>query len=342
MKRIISSKTVLLLFVVAFSSLLFSTGGNAAEKTITLKLANQLAPVHFMSVVFDGWAKDLEKRTNGRVKVINFHAATLAPATQTYDAVSKGIADVANVLLGNTTGRFPLSEVLELPVGYPNSRIGTKVMNQFYQRFKPKELDQVKILWFHSQTPGWICMCKKPISKLEDLKGVKLRSYGGNVRFVRALGATPVAMPMPEVYEALSKGIIDGIGSAYEALESRRTGEFIKYVTENRLSSYSTSFVMMMNKRRWDSLPTDIQKIIDQMSEEYIKKSGEAWDLADQSGWKFVEKLGTKKIILSPEEEQKWIEKGQKPVFDDYVKRMKEKGLPGKEALKFVMDLVKR
>jgi TRAP-type C4-dicarboxylate transport system substrate-binding protein len=97
-----------------------------------------------------------------------------------------------------------------------------------------------------------------------------------------------------------------------------------------------------MNKRRWASLPADIQKTIDQMSREYIEKSGIAWDRADQSGWKFVEKRGAKKIILSQQEEQRWVEKGQKPTFDDYVKRMKAKDLPGDEALKFIMSSLKR
>lgn len=335
-------KAARFLFASALCSMLFLSHGITAEKTVTLKLANQFAPEHYMSLLFDEWGKDLEKRTNGRVKVINFHAATLAPAAQTYDAVAKGIADLANVLPGNTTGRFPLSEVLELPVGFPNSVTGSKIMNEFYHKFQPKEWNKVKILWWHSQGPGFVCMKNKPIYKLEDLKGIKTRTPSGNIPFYKALGGAPVSMPMPEVYEALSKGIVDGITGAYEALESRRTGEFIKYVTENRLTSYTSSFVLAMNKRRWDSLPADIQQIIDQMSKEYIEKSGIAWDRADQSGWKFVEKRGAKKIILSKEEEQRWIEKGQKPAFEDYIKRMKAKGLPGEEALKFVMSLLNR
>jgi len=342
MRKSIISKAVALLFAVVLCSSFLVPQGNCAEKPITLKLANQFAPEHYMSLVFDEWSKDLEKRTNGRVKVINFHAATLAPAAQTYDAVAKGIADLANVLPGNTTGRFPLSEVLELPVGFPNSVTGSRIMNEFYHKFQPKEWNQVKILWWHSQGPGFVCMKTKPVYKLEDLKGIKTRTPSGNIPFYKALGGSPVSMPMPEVYEALSKGIVDGITGAYEALESRRTGEHIKYVTENRLTSYTSSFVLAMNKRRWDSLPADIQKIIDQMSKEYIEKSGIAWDRADQSGWKFVEKRGAKKIVLPQEEEQRWIEKGQKAAFEDYTKRMKAKGLPGEEALKFVMGSLKR
>jgi TRAP-type transport system periplasmic protein len=340
MKKFPVFKGMLVLALFLFFTVI--SEGGAAEKTITLRLANQLAPEHFMSVLLDEWAKDLEKRASGRVKVTNYHAATLTTAAQTYDAVAKGVADIANVVPGNTAGRFPLTEALELPVGFPNSATGTRIMNQFYEKFRPKEWDQVKILWLHSQGPGFICTSKKPIYKLEDLKGIKLRAYGGVVGFVRDIGATPVAMPMPEVYEALSKGIVDGVTSSYEVLESRRTGELINYVTENRLSSYSAAFTMAMNKRKWDSLPADVQKIMDQMSIEYIEKSGKAWDAADQSGLRFMEKRSAKKIALSPEEEQKWIEKGQKPFVDDYVKRMKEKGLPGEEALTFVKASLKR
>jgi TRAP-type C4-dicarboxylate transport system substrate-binding protein len=331
-------KTLLLFSAVIFFFICFLSQGNAAEESVTLKLTNQLAPAHFISVTLDEWAKELEKRTNGRVKVKNFHGCILAPANQQYDAAVSGIADVCNHVLGNTTGRFPLSEVLDLPLGCPDSVTATRMANEYYEKFKPEEFNDLKALWLHSQAQCYVCMKDKPVTKLEDLKGLKIRTFGGTVKFMTALGGTPVAMPMPEVYEALSRGIVDGMMSSYEVLETRRIGEHIRHVTENKLSSYSSTFVVAMNKRKWESLPADLQKIIEEVSSEYAEKSGMAWDQSYISGKKFAEKQGAKCVPLSQEEDLRWIEKGAKPVFEDYVQKMKGKGLPGEETLKFALE----
>jgi len=213
--------------------------------------------------------------------------------------------------------------------------------NEYYRRFKPKEFDEIKVLWFHGQGPGFVCMRSKPVYKVEDLKGSKIRTFGGNVKFMSALGAAPVAMPMTEVYEALSRGMVDGLLSTYCSLENRQLGEYIKWVTEDKSTGYTATFIMAMNKRKWNALPPDVQKIIDALSEEYIAKLGSVWDQADLKARSYLAKLGGKCIVLSQEEERRWMEKGGKPVFDDYVQRMKQKGLPGQEALNFTLDFLK-
>ena len=180
----------------------------------------------------------------------------------------------------------------------------------------------------------------KPINKLEDLKGMKMRTYGPNAKLMSLLGGTPVAMPMTDVYDALSRGVADGLMCAYEATEGFRFGEELKYSTENFATSYSAVFAIVMNKNKWNSLPPDIQKIIDDMSPEYIEKYAAMWDDIEKSGKAYLIKRGNKIITLSKEEEAKWVAKAE-PIFDDYVKRMKEKGLPGDEALKFARDYLK-
>jgi TRAP-type C4-dicarboxylate transport system substrate-binding protein len=329
-----------LVLAMFLSVLIIPIQGYAQEKVITLKVANWFPVAHKQTPLLESWGKDLEKRTNGKVKVNYYPAGTLVPAPQSYDAVTKGISDVGNHVLGYTVGRFPLTEVLDLPLGYPNNTVPTKLANAFYDKFKPKEFNDVKVLWFHAQAPGIVHTKTKPITKLEDLKGMKMRTYGSNAKLMSLLGGTPVAMPMTDVYDALSRGVAEGLMCAYEATEGFRFGDQLKYSTENYATSYSAVFAIVMNKDKWNSLPPDIQKIIDTMSKEYIEKYAAMWDDIEISGKAYLVKRGNKINTLSKEEEAKWVEKAQ-PIFDDYVKKMKEKGLPGDEALKFARDYLK-
>ena len=332
------------LFAILFFAVLCvaATAGFAQDKVIPLKVTNWFPPTHQHHIVLADWAKDLEKRTNGRVKVTVYAAGTLVPAPQTYDAIVKGIADVGNHVLGYTMGRFPFSQVLDLPIGVPPGPAATKIANEMYNKFKPKEFDDVKILWFHGQPGGYLHTKTRPVAKLEDAKGLKIRCFGSNAKFVGLIGAAPVAMPMPEVYDALSKGVVDGLMSSYEALEGFRTGEHIKYSTENLSTAYSATFVVAMNKKKFESLPPDIQAIIDKMNPEYIERMGKLWTDIDVSGKNWLIKRGDKIITLSKEEEARWYEKGAKPLADEYIKEMKAKGMPGDEAVKFLLDSFKQ
>ncbi len=283
----------------------------------------------------------MARETKGRVKVKVFHNATLAAPVQQYDAVVKGIADVGNHVLGYTVNRFPLSEVLDLPLGIPNSIVATKMMNEYARKLKPKEFDDVKVLWFHGPGPGYLCTRNKPVQKTEDLKGLRIRTYGGNARFMQALGVVPVGMPMNEVYEALAGGTVDGLLSGIEALESFGTMDHIRYITRNSWTSYTVCMLLAMNKKVWNSLPPDIQKAIDDLSRDEEKRFGQAWDNADLAAGSFLERRSVKYLSLTKEEEQRWVEKGAQPVFEDYLKRMKEKNLPGNEALSMILDYLK-
>jgi len=313
----------------------------AADSTFTLRVTNFLPNQHFVSLAIDQWAKDVEKATKGRVRVKVYHNASLAASVQQYDAVMKDIADVGNHVLGYTVNRFPLSEVIDLPLGIPNGVVASRMMNEYYKKLKPKEFDEVKVLWFHGHGPGYVCTRNKPVLKIGDLKGLRIRTYGSNTRFMQALGVVPVGMTMAEVYEALSGGTVDGLLSSMESLKSYRTGEHVHYLTQNRWTSYTTCMLVAMNKKMWNSLPPDIQSTLDQLSQEQIEKFGKAWDDADGAGRSFLDEREVKRLPLTSEEEQRWVDKGAQPVFDDYVKRMKEKNLPGDEALKMVLDYLK-
>lgn len=312
----------------------------AAEKQITLKVANWLPMEYPQTILMGEFVKELNQRMNGKVKANYYPAGTLVPAVQHYEAVTKGICDIGHHVLGYTPGRFPLSEVIELPYAYKDPRVPTKMINAFYNKFKPKEFDDVKILWFHGHTPGRISTKGKPIEKLEDLKGLKMKTYGPTARIMQLLGGTPVAMPFTDAYDSLSRGVLDGLMADYGGLETYKLGDMIKYCLEDDAAAYSAVFVVIMNKDSFNALPPDVQKVLDQMSKEYENKHADMWEVIEKNGKDYMVKKGAKIMTLSKEEEARWTEKLQ-PMPEEYLTKMKGKGLPGEEALKFVRGFVK-
>jgi TRAP-type transport system periplasmic protein len=311
--------------------------GNAAE--IQLKYAGFTPATHQISVLADQWCKEVEKRTSGRVKVTYFPGATLTSATNTYDAVVKGIAHIGWSAMGYTRGKFPVSEVIDLPLGYQNGLIATKMANEYYKQFKPKEFNDVKMLYLHAHGPG-VFHTKKEVNKLEDLKGLKIRSHGLSAKIVEALGAIPVGMPMNEAYDALQRGVAEGIVTNVGTLSSMKIGEVVSHTIENYGSSYSTGFFVVMNKGKWSGLPADVQKTIEQINQEWIEKQGRLWDEMDQEGREFGTKRGIKFVKLTKQEDARWAEK-VKPLLNQYAKEMKEKQLPGDDVLKFCLNYLK-
>jgi TRAP-type transport system periplasmic protein len=325
-------------------SALFCMSGSVfaqAKKEIKLNYSNFFPAPHKNSILATEWAQEIEKRTNGQVKITMFHGGTLTPSDKCYDGVVKGLSDIGFSVLSYTLGRFPLTEVIDLPMGYKSGTAATKLVNAYYKKFNPKELSDTKVMYLHGHGPGILHTNKKPVKTLEELKGVKIRSTGTVAKIVTALGGTPVAMPMPETYDALSKGIADGVMGPVEALEGWKLGEVVKYTTQDYGAAYTIAFFIVMNKDKWNSLPPDVQKVIEQVNLEWIDKQGKLWDEIDVSGAEFSKKQGLQVIPLSKEEDAKWA-KAVEPMFADYVKRMKEKNLPGEEALKFCREELKK
>jgi TRAP-type C4-dicarboxylate transport system substrate-binding protein len=295
---------------------------------------------HKNTVVAGEWAKEVEKRTGGKVKITLFPGGTLTPASTCYDGVVKGISDLGMSVMGYTKGKFPLTEVIDLPLGYTNGTAATRLINQYYEKFKPKEFGEVKVMYLHAHGPG-ILHTKKTVANLEEVKGLRIRCTGTAAKVVSALGGTPVSLPMGETYDALNRGMVDGSMAPMESLEGWKWGEVVKSTTESYGSAYSTGFFVVMNMDKWNALPADLQKTIEKINQEWVDKTGKVWDDIDKSGREFSLKLGNKIVPLSREENQKWA-KAAIPVLDEYVKAMKEKGLPGEEALKFCLDFLKK
>ncbi len=311
----------------------------AQEKVIKLKYSNFFPPSHKNSILSEQWGKEIEKRTNGRVKVTYFAGNTLTPPTQTYDSVVKGIADVGQSLVGYSPGRFPLTEVLALPLGYSTGYQATKLANGFYNKFKPKEFDDTQVMYFHGHGPGMF-NTKKVISSLDDVKGLRIKANAENAAIVTAVGGAPVSLPITETYDGLQKGLIDGVLLPIEPIKGWKFYEMIKTIVENYGMTYTAPIFVVMNKDKWNSLPKDIQEIISQVNAEWIEKQGNQWNELDKEAKEFAIGKGIKIATATPEQQAQTVEK-MKPILSEYVANMKTKGLPGDEALKFSQDFIK-
>ncbi len=336
-------KTALASFVLCLTMIVFlclSSSAFAQAKPIELTYSIFFPAPHKNTVLATQWGEEIAKRTNGKVKVTMFPGGTLTPAAQCYDGVVKGLSDVGMSVLGYTRGKFPMSEVIDLPLGYKTGLAATKVANEFYSKFKPKEFDEVKVMYLHAHGPG-IVNTKTPVSNLAELKGMKIACHGLSAKIVEALGATPVAMPMPERYDAIQKGVAEGGVFPLEALKGWKLAEVVKSSTLNYGSAYTTGFFVVMNKDKWNSLPPDVQKVIEEVNKEWIEKTGKAWDEIDKEGEVVTKERGNKVVPLSKEEDEKWAKLVQ-PLLDGYVKDMKAKNLPGEEALQFCLETLKK
>ena len=330
--------TLVSMVAVACCGGIFLTSATAADKPIELTYACMFPPTHIQSILPETWCKEVEKRTNGRVKITYYPGQTLLKGAKIFGGVEDGIADIGTSVLGYSRGVFPAMEAIDLPMGYPNGTVATLVINDFYEKFKPKSFSKVQPMYFHAHGPG-VLHSKKPVHTLEDLRGMKIRSYGFNAAMTTALGGVPVAMTQADVYEALQKGVADATFGPSEVLKGWKQAEVIKATTLCTSIGYTAGFFVVMNKEKWDSLPKDIQKIIEEVNKEWVAKYGEAWSKSDQEGLEFSKSLGNEVIELSPEESARW-KKAVQPVIDDYIKDKTAKGLPAKEYVEFIQERI--
>lgn len=298
----------------AVLTLMLSCPAFAAEK---LTFSIFFPPTHAQAIAAEEFAREVEKRTDGQVKITTFPGGTLTKAPQVYDGVVTGITDMGNSVFAYTRGRFPVTAALDLPLGYPNGKVASQVADAFIREVDPAELQDVKVLYLHAHGPG-LLHTQKPVRNLEDLKGMKIRATGLSAKVVEALGAVPVAMPQPGTYEALQKGVVEGTLGPIEVLKGWKQGEVIDYTTEAFSIGYTTAMFVVMNRSTWEALPADVQQAIDEVSKEWVAIHGERWDEADQAGREYTRSLGNELISLSPEESARWRQ-AVEPVIAEYI-----------------------
>lgn len=301
---------------------------SGARKPVTkLTYSVFFPPTHVQAKLAVEWAEEVKKRTGGQVEVTVFSGGSLTKADQCYQGVVDGVSDIGMSAFAYTRGRFPLLEGLDLPVGYPDGVSATRLADALARKFMPSEAQDVKLLYVHAHGPG-VLATKKPVAKLDDLKGLKVRATGFCAKVVESLGGSPVSMPQGETYEALQKGVVDATFCPVETLKGWKQGEVISCLTDSRCIGYTTAFFVAMNKAKWAALPADVQKTLEAVCAEWVVKHGQAWNDADAEGLGFVKELKREIVPLAAAEQAAWVEKVA-PLLQDYASRAAQKGLPG-------------
>ena len=329
-------------FITALSiiSLVWTLSAGVVEAATSLTYSIFFPPSHGQAKAGEAWAKEIEKRTQGQVKITILAGGSLTPADQVYDGVLKGISDLGMSCFAYTRGRFPVMEVLDLPIGYPNGRVATAVANEYFRIFNPQELKGVKVLYLHAHGPG-LLHTTRPVATLDQLKGMKIRSTGLSAKVVSSLGAVPVAMPQGSTYESLQKGVVEGTFGPIEVLKGWKQAEVIKSTTDCPEIGYTTAMFVVMNLKKWNALPKHIQKVFEDVSGQWIDVHGKAWDDLDQEGRRYTLSLGNKIIPLSKQEGARW-KKAVRPMLNEYIKTTTAKGLPGQKAVTETERLIKK
>ncbi len=312
----------------------------AAAKPIELTYSSFFPATHGNSVAAQDWINEIEKRTNGRVKITLFPGGTLTPSDQCYDGVVKGLSDIGMTALAYTTGRFPLMEGLDLPMGYPNGTVATLVANDLFNKYQPAELADTHTLYLHAHGPG-LLHTKTPVTKLEDVKGLTIRCTGLAAKIVTALGGTPNGMPQGETVDALQKGIVQGTFAPIETLKTWKQAELIKSTTDTSFIGYTTTMWVGMNKEKWNSLPKDIQDIFTQVSQEWIARHGKVWDDVDVEGLAYTKSFNNQVVTLPPEEAARWVD-AVKGLPDAYIQKTGAANLPGEEFLADIRSAIQK
>jgi TRAP-type transport system periplasmic protein len=336
---VMKRKLFLGLFVVLLALIMYSRG-HAAE-AIKLSFSTFLPPVHPIAVLEGQLCDEVKKRTNGRVEISYHTSGTLTGPTQIYNGIIQGISDMGMSAVGYTMGRFPLSELITLPLGFPSAWVSSKVAGDFYEKFKPKEYDKLHVLYLDGIGPFVIQTVKKPVKTMEDLKGLKLRGPGVIGDTVRHLGATPVPLEMGDVYEALRRGVLDGILGPMEMLSDWKVGELEKYVTASWKVGNSHVWYLAMNKEKWNSLPPDVQKVFTEVAAEVKEKIFVSRNQSDIRGRDFLKSQGGQIIELSDAESDRWI-KAVQPMVASYKKELTTKGFATKEVDGYVSYIAER
>lgn len=312
----------------------------AAEKVFKLEFSSFVSPQNRGTKLMDEWCREVEKRTNGQIKITQHPGNTLTEQNQTYESVVDGIVDIGFSAISYNPGKFPQMEAIELPYGLKTATQISKLANDYYAKFQPKEFKDVKVLFFTAVAPGPF-HTKKPINKIEDLAGMKIRCPGGpNVTWLKLIGAVPVVLPTGDTYDALSKGVVNGTVAAFEPLEILKWHEVVNYSTPSGAAISQVRY-LVMNKDKWNSLPANLQQVFAKVTAEYNEKLAKLSDEIEQDA---VKNLTTKYkhtvIKLDPKEEQRWLSKVT-PIIDSYIKEKSQKGLPAAEQVKFCQEWVK-
>jgi TRAP-type C4-dicarboxylate transport system substrate-binding protein len=263
---------------------------------------------------------------------------------QLIDQAKDGVVDIAFTLPGYTAGRFPVMEVFELPFITSTAEAGSKAAWDFYGKYGQKEFTGIKPLMFAVHDDGYLHTRDKQIKTMADLKGLKFRAPTRMTnKLLASLGATPVAMPLPQVPEAVSKGVIDGFLLPWEVIPSVKLHEMVKYHSETdptRPALYTSVFILAMNPAKYNALPADLKAVIDKNSGASLSAmAGKIWDESQVAGRKPAVDRGNIFYTIPGAELDNWV-KASGGLYDEWSANMDKSGMNGKQMLQDARELL--
>ncbi|MBK6557194.1 MAG: TRAP transporter substrate-binding protein [Comamonadaceae bacterium] len=319
-----------------------------AQQTVTLKFHTFMAPQSNVWInMHKAWMSKVEAESGGRIKFEAYPAMQLGGTpVQLYDQAKDGVVDIVWTLPGNTAGRFPRIEVFELPFMMSNAEATSKAYWEYVQTMAPDEFKDVQVIALHVHGPGVIHTTEKPVKTTGDMKGLKMRAPTRQVtKLMGILGATPVGMPLPGIPDALSKGTINGCVIPWEVVPSVKVQELTKYHAEFDPAGgalYTTTFVMAMNKAKYNSLPPDLKKVIDNNSGLATSAwLGKVQQAGDAAGRQAAVGHGNVIFTVGPAEAQEFRRKAR-PIEAEWVEDMNKRGFDGRKLLDTARALIEK
>ncbi|MEI7447262.1 MAG: TRAP transporter substrate-binding protein [Burkholderiales bacterium] len=325
------------------------TAGAHAQQTVTLKFHTFMAPQsNVWKSMLVPWMEKVEKDSGGRIQFEKYPAMQLGGTPlQLYDQARDGVVDVVWTLQGNTPGRFPRYEVFELPFMMTNAEATSRAYWEYTQTCAAGEIKDTQLIAVNVHGPGMFHSTSKPIRTVADLKGMKVRGPTRTVtKLLGSLGATPVGMPLPQIPDAMSKGVIDAAVVPWEVTTSVKIDELAKFHSEFEAKAgglYTTAFVIVMNKAKYDSLPPDLKAVIDRNSGiEASAALGRAQQAGDAPARKVALEERKNQVITIAGADVEGFRKAADLVDDEWVKDMDKRNFNGKQLLQCAKDLIQK
>ena len=314
----------------------------ADAKTIKLKIGHGNPTVHHIHRAMEEWAAKIEQQTNNKVEFKVYPVGTLCSPMEIYEGVAVGLMDFGFAPDGYTAARFPLNVgVATFMLGLKSALIGSKICMELYKEFPElrEEFKDTHVLWLNVHS-GADIHTKTPVRTLADLKNMQIRTPPGIPPSVQAMGAVPVAMPMPETYEALQKNIVQGYVGTSETLKAFRLADVTKFTTEIRF--YSGAFFMVANRKTWNSLPDDVKSVIESMNGWGLEALADGWDSGDKNGKEFAEKMGHEFITPSDDMLSQIYSEIKQKAQQPWINKMESNGKPGKRIMDRLNELMEQ
>jgi TRAP-type C4-dicarboxylate transport system substrate-binding protein len=306
-----------------------------AVQATTLTVSQWLPAGHPVHGVMQAWSQKVEQATQGRVTFKTLPQPVTNPQGH-YNAVRDGLAEVAMTVIGYTPGRFPLSEIAELPLMGESAEANSVAFQQLAEKVPAvmAEYKDVKVLALFSHGPGTVFNTKKDIRTLADLQGLKFRVGGGVVNEVgKLLGANTTLKPATESYELLSTGVMDGVWLPWESLVTYKLDKLVRHATVFPGGLYNSTFIVMMNKRAYDGLSAADKAEIDKLSGvPYARELGRAFDRRDAEGKALAQASGIK-TSAAPAELVKEVENRTASLNKRWADLARSKGVSDPEQI---------